>query len=328
MVGTPEDELHDALRRMSGALRPTVHAPSAIHARVRRARRRRALGTACAAAGLVAVIAVGAQSLSGSAQTPRPVSPPATAAPSAQDRLFECPTENQMLTETPTIVDLEAQQRVLRRLSTLSSVQVRHAAPSPLGVVALVEGDSRDPDPSVPPGVVAQLREVGVAHVFEWDSTLATAGVDADGQVRQVLQWLLQPAFNDVRSATRGLMGVSEIALWHGAGAVLLQWKAPPPRAVLALNRTRPDGVKVIVEPVDYSRLDIQRAQQRLQTVLREHGLEDRWSSSYGCGDGSGLIVGMAPPVTDRDDLQSLFSDALGLPVMVVPESRTRLRDS
>lgn len=328
MNETPEDDLHDALRRMSGSLRPTVHAPSAIHARVRRARRRRAFGTAFGAAGLVVAIAVGSQSLAGSGPTPRPGKPPATAAPSAQDQLFECPTENRVFTETTTIVDLEAQQQVVRRLTTLSSVQVRHAAPSPLGVVALVVDDSGDPDSYADPAVVAQLREVGVAHVFEWDPTAATAGVDADGQVRQVLQWLLQPALNDVRSATRDLSGAAGIAFWQDAGALLLQWKAPAPQEVLALNGTRPDGVRVIVESVDYSRLDIQRAQKRLHGVLREHGLKDRWSSSYGCGDGSGLIVGMTPPITDRGDLQTLFGDALGLPVMVLPEDRTRLRDS
>lgn len=329
MNETPEDDLHDALRRMSGSLRPTVHAPRAIHARVRRARRRRAFGTAFGVAGLVVAIAVGSQSLAGSGPTPRPVQPrPATAAPSPQDQLFECPTESRVFTETTTIADLETQQQVLRRLTTLSSVQVRHAAPSPLGVVALVVDDSGDPDSYADPAVVAQLREVGVAHVFEWDPTAATAGMDADGQVRQVLQWLLQPALNDVRSATRDLSGAAGIALWQDAGAVLLQWKAPAPQEVLALNGTRPDGVTVIVESVDYSRLDIQRAQRQLQGVLREYGHRDRWSSSYGCGDGSGLIVGMAPPLPDRGDLQTILSDALDLPVMVVPEDRTRLTDS
>jgi hypothetical protein len=151
---------------------------------------------------------------------------------------------------------------------------------------------------------------------------MASVGVDADGQIRQVLQWLLQPAISDVRRATRSLPGDAGLALWQDAGAVLLQWKAPVPQELLALAGVRPDGVEVIVEPVDYSQQDMQRAARQLQAVLRERGLRDRWSSSYGCGDGSGLVVGIVPPLTDRAELQADFTEALGLPVMVVPEER------
>jgi hypothetical protein len=323
MNDTPQDELRDALQRMSGAVRPTAGAADTVHAGVRRSRRRRALGTIIGTAGLVMAIAAGGHALAGSDPGPRQVQPePATSSPSAKGELFECSTESRVLSDTTTIADLEQQQRIVRRLSALSSVRVRHAGPSPLGVVALVVDDSGDLDSHADPAVVTQLQELGAAHVFEWDPSMASVGVDADGQIRQVLQWLLQPAISDVRRATRSLPGDAGLALWQDAGAVLLQWKAPVPQELLALAGVRPDGVEVIVEPVDYSQQDMQRAARQLQTVLRERGLRDRWSSSHGCGDGSGLVVGIVPPLTDRAELQADFTEALGLPVMVVPEER------
>ncbi|WP_435741889.1 hypothetical protein [Nocardioides sp. SYSU DS0663] len=51
-------------------------------------------------------------------------------------------------------------------------------------------------------------------------------------------------------------------------------------------------------------------------------GLRDRWSSASACGDGSGLVVGIVPPLTDRPELRAELTEALGLPVMVVPEDR------
>lgn len=323
MNDTPEDELREALRRMSGAARPTAGAADTIHVGVRRSRRRRALGAIVGTAGLVVAVVAGAHALAGSGPGPRQVRPePATSSKSAQSELFECPTQSRALTGTRTIADLGRQRQIVRRLSALSSVQVRYAAPTSLGVVALVIDASGDPDLYADPAVVTRLQEAGAAHVFEWDPSLASVDVDADGQVRGVLQSLLRPAIRDVRRATRGLPGDAGLALWQDAGAVLLAWKAPVPQKVLALAGVRPDGVEVIVEPVDYSRQDLQRAQRRLLRVLRERGLRSRWASSGGCGDGSGLVVGMVPPLTDRAELQADLTRALGCPVMVVSEER------
>jgi hypothetical protein len=327
MDDTPEDKLREALQRMSGAVRPTANAGDSIHAGVRRSRRRRALGTVIGTvigtAGLVIVVAAGGHALAGSGAAPRRVQPePATSSPSPHAQPFECSRESRVFGDAKPIADLDQQQEVVRRLYALSSVQVRYAAPSPLGVVALVVDHSGDLDSYADPAVVTQLQEVGAAHVFEWDPSIASAGVDADGQVNQVLSWLLDPAIRDVRRATRGLPGDAGLALWQDAGSVLLQWKAPIPQEVLDLAGVRPDGVEVIVEPVEYSQRDIRRAQRRLQTVLRERGLRDRWSTSYGCGDGSGLVVGMVPPLADRSELRADLTEALGLPVMVVPEER------
>ncbi|MDO9494558.1 MAG: hypothetical protein Q7J48_02545 [Nocardioides sp.] len=327
MNDTPGDDLRDALQRMSGALRPTVGAADTIHAGVRRSRRRRALGTVVGTAGLVIAIAAGGYALAGSDTGSRQLQP-ATASsppPSASDpgELFECATEHPVFTTTPPpIPDLVEQQRTVRQLYAISSVQVRHAAPSHLGVVALVADNNVDPDSYANPYFVTQLRAAGASHVYEWDPSIASAGVDADGQVRVVLGRLLDPAISDVRRATRGLPGDAGLALWQDAGAVLLQWKAPIPQEVLDLAGVRPDGVEVLVEAVRYSEQDVRRAQERLQSVLRERGLRERWSSSYGCGDGSGLVVGMVSPVTDRPALQEDLTEALGLPVMVVPEEQ------
>ncbi|MDP2775344.1 MAG: hypothetical protein Q8O61_17460 [Nocardioides sp.] len=328
MNDTPGDELRDALQRMSGAVRPTVGAADTIHAGVRRSRRRRALGTVVGTAGLVMAVAAGGYALAASDTGPRQVQPaPADSSLSpsapAADELFECATEHPVFTRaTPPVPDLAEQQRTVQQLYAMSSVQVRHAAPTRLGVVALVVDDSGDPDSYAEPDVVAQLRAAGASHVYEWDPSIASAGVDADGQVRQVLQWRLDPAIGDVRRATRGVPGDAGLALWTDAGAVLLQWKAPIPQEVLALAGVRPDGVEVIVEPVAHSRQDVTRAQERLQSALRELGLLDRFSSASACGDGSGLIVGLVPPITDRAALQADLSEALGLPVMVIHEER------
>ncbi len=323
MDETPEDELRDALQRMSGAVRPTANAADTVHAGVRRSRRRRALGAIVGTAGLVIVVAAGGHALAGSGTGPRQVQPdPATSSPTADAELFECSRESRVFSEAKPIADLDQQQQVVRRLAALRSVQVRYAALSPLGVVALVVDGSGDRDWLADPSVVTQLEGLGAAHVFEWNPTAASVGVDADGQVRQVLSWLLEPAIGDVRRATRGLPGDAGLGLWQDAGAVLLQWKAPVPQEVLALAGVRPDGVEVIVEPVVYSGQDVRRAQRRLETVLRERGLWDRWSSSSGCADRSGLVVGMVPPLADRPDLQADLTEELGLPVMVVPGER------
>lgn len=332
MTDGSENELRDALLRMSVAVRPMGSAAETIHAGVRRSRRRRALSTIVGTAGLVAAVAAGSYSLAGPGTGPRQVQPdPATSSPSGHGDLFRCSTESRVVNDPPTITDLEQQQAIVRQLLALSSVQVRHAAPSPLGVVALVVDDSGDPDSHADPVVVAQLQEAGAAHVFEWDPSMASVAVDADGQVLRVLQWLLQPAIDDVRRATRGLPGNAGLALWQDAGAVLLQWKTPVPREVLALAGVRPDGVEVLVEPVSYSRQDIRRAMGRLPNVLRERGLWGRSSSSYSCADGSGLVVGIAPPPTDRaeleadlTELQADLTEALGLPVTVISEDRFR----
>jgi hypothetical protein len=323
MDETPDDDLREALQRMSAAVRPRAAASDTVHAGIRRSRRRRALGAIAGTAGLVAAIAVGGHALAGSGPAPRQVQPdPATASPSAHAELFECSRESRVFSEAEPIADLDEQQEVVRRLSALSSVQVRYAAPSPLGVVALVVDHTGDSDLYADAAVAAQLREVGAAHVFEWDPSIASAGVDADGQIRQVLQWLLEPAFREVRRATRGLPGDAGLAFWSDEGAVLLQWKVPVPQQVLALAGVRPDGVEVRVEPVEYSQQDIRRAQRGLEAVLRERGLWDRWSTSIGCSDGSGLVVGMVPPLADRPQLQAGLTEALGLPVMIVPEER------
>lgn len=324
MNEVPGDEWRTELVRMSAAVRPAEGATELIRAGVRRSRRRRALGAVAGGVAAVTALAVGGSVVAGVGADPVGMLPGSvTTSPSAS--LFECETESKALGPGPGIADLSEQERVVERLLAISSVQVRHAAPSPLGVVAFVDDASGDMDAYADPAVVTGLKNAGAAHVYEWDPSLASAGTEADEMVGLVVGWLLEPAVRDVRRATRGLVGAAGIALWKDAGAVLVQWKAPMPAEVQALAGVRPDGVTVVVEPVTYARRDIARAQQQLEGVLRARNLRDRWSSSSACADGSGLVVGMVPPLDDRAQLQADFSEELGLPVMIVPEERAVL---
>lgn len=321
MNEVPGDEWRTELVRMTAAVRPTEGATDRIREGLRRSRRRRALGAVAGGMAAVTVLAVGGSVVAGVGWGPVGTLPGSvTRTPSAS--LFECETKSKALGPGPVIADLSEQERAVERLLALSSVQVRHAAPSPLGVVAFVDDASGDMDAYADPAVVARLKNAGAAHVYEWDPSMAPEGTEAEEMEGLVAGWLLEPAVRDVRRATRGLVGAAGIALWKDAGAVLVQWKAPVPTEVQALAGVRPDGVTVVVEPVTYARRDIARAQQQLEGVLRERNLEDRWSSSSACADGSGLVVGMVPPVDDRAQLQEDFAEELGLPVMIVPEER------
>ena len=103
---------------------------------------------------------------------------------------------------------------------------------------------------------------------------------------------------------------------------MVVRWKTPIPPEVEALAGERPNGVRVEVWPADYSSADVRRAQDALQDWLERTDIRDRWSLSYGCSDGTGLVVGITPPLTDRDQLQEEISEAVGMPTMVVEEER------
>lgn len=302
------------MRDWAGGIRPVGDVVGTVGDGVRRRRRQRAgvVAGTCAAV-LVAATAVGVAALPGPAGDRR--TPPAPAAAE-----FSCPTESRIFTERPPIADLDEQERVVERIGRLSSVWVRHAEPTALGVVALVGDASGDEGLRADPQVADRLRRLGVAHVYEWDPTISSAGVDAAGQVERVVGWSLDPAYRDVRRATRGIPGSGGIAYWNEAGAILVSWKAPVPAQVAALVGTRPDGVRVVVDAVRYSERDVRRAQDRLQDWLVESGLRDDWTSSFACGDRSGLIVGMNPRVARRTALAERISEAVGMPTMVVSE--------
>lgn len=247
---------------------------------------------------------------------------PATSS-TADPSSFSCPQELDVLHGTTPIPDLAGQQRIVHQLVALDSVWVRHAAPSALGVVALVQDDSGDIDYRADPVVVDRLTRIGVAHTYEWDPEAVDSGADAADQVRQVLLWELDPAMQDVRREVRGVSGSAGLVFWPEGGAIVVQWKAPVPAEIRGLAGTRPDGVRVEVRPTTYSAVDVRRAQRRLSVWLRQSGRWHQWSFATACADGSGLVVGMLPRVAGEPGLTEAISEAVGMPVLVVPEGRT-----
>lgn len=234
---------------------------------------------------------------------------------SASER-FTCPRASRVLGDAPPIPDREELDAIAERVRRTGwdGFEVRRVEATHLGVVALVAGDLQ--------AARRVLAEVGAAQTHAWDDSLAPVGVDAAGQVREVLQGLLEPAVRDVRAAVRGIPGQESIALWPEAGAVLLQWKAPVPTEVRALAGRRPDGVRVIVEPTRYSRRDIRAASERVVAAIRAGRIEVDWSTASGCADGSGLVVGVQPhSLADRAaELEAQLAEVAGMPVRVVPE--------
>ncbi|WP_341927180.1 hypothetical protein [Nocardioides psychrotolerans] len=210
-----EDDLRDALTRMSGAVRPTVGACDTIHAGVRRSRRRRALGTAVGTAGLVVAVAAGGSALTRTASEQTPVEPvPVTSSASsaspvdvgeaATEPPLVCYLQRLVVGDAITLAELRDQKRVVGQVRALSSVQVRHAETTPIGVVALVVDDSGDADLRADPSVVARLRELGVAHVREWDPAAAAAGTGAAPQVRRVITQTVRIAVRDGQECRSG----------------------------------------------------------------------------------------------------------------------------
>lgn len=213
-----EDDLRDALTRMSGAVRPTVGASDTIHAGVRRSRRRRALGTAVGTAGLVVAVAAGGSALTRAASEQTPVEPvPATSSASsassaspvdageaATEPPLVCYLQRLVVGDAITLAELRDQKRVVGQVRALSSVQVRHAETTPIGVVALVVDVSGDADLRADPSVVARLRELGVAHVREWDPAAAAAGTGAAAQVRRVITQTVRITVRDGRECRSG----------------------------------------------------------------------------------------------------------------------------
>lgn len=226
------------------------------------------------------------------------------------------------LAAAPPLPDEARQRRVVARLDALSAVEVRHAAPTALGVVALVVDRSGDLDLRVDPDVRARLRAAGVAHAYEWDPSARSVGVDAAGQVARAVQWVLVPVAHRVRVATSGLRGGAGLAYWQAGGAIHLSWAAPVPRAVRALAGERPGGAGVVVREVRYSQADVRRAYRRLAHWLRETGRREAWSTAGACPDGSGLVVGMRPSAAREPGLADALAAAVGMPVEVVAARR------
>lgn len=321
-----DDSWMDELRELDGALRPTPNAIPKVRRRLRRRRKVRALGAVGGSAALVVASIVTVSLVSGpdakgtdglpAATTPSS-SPSITPAPSPEESgLFDCETDNPVFGPSPAIPDRGRQQRIVdqieRPLSDAFDVHV--AEPSHLGVVALVTGDLD--------AARRALREHGVGHVYSWDSSGPEVGADEHGQIEQALQWVLDPVVNRLQKQIRDVPGSGGLAYWQDAGAVLLQWKAPVPAEIEALAGVRPNGVKVIVQAIRYSDRDFLNAGERALKAGREGRIDAKVNSAVGCGDGSGLVVGVGPKSLGdrRAELQQKLTELVGMPVKVVAE--------
>ena len=221
-----EQELRGPLAAFADAARPTGAATSVVRRELRRRRRLRAVGASAGAGLAVAAVAVAVtvgpsgSGGSGPVDGPDGSAPPAPATASATgSAAFDCPLTHRVFRDRAPIPDLAGQERVVAEVTGLvrGVWTVRHAEPTALGVVALVQGHV---------GLAEQqLAEHGVALVRPWSPR-----PDIAAQVERVLERELIPVADQVRRATDEIPGGAGIALWKDAGAVVLSWKAPPPR--------------------------------------------------------------------------------------------------
>jgi len=185
---------------------------------------------------------------------------------------------------------------------------VRRTASSRLGLIALVSGDLAK--------ARAELVPRGVAVVERWHDP--QGDVNPFAQVTDVVAARLAPVVREVRRAIRGLEGRYDVLPWVAGGAVVVQWRSPVPASVTALAGERPDRVRVLVEEVPLSRRQVDRAAVAIEDA---DDLGVAVTATYGCADGTGLVVGVAPETVldDRPALQERLAAVAGVPVLVVP---------
>jgi hypothetical protein len=278
--------------------------------------RRHVVATAVAACGVLGVVIVGS-AMGGGREGSTPRLGAGASAPSAAAR-FTCPELNRVFTDkVPSIADL-AEQSALRdrvRATSWSGFSVEVIEPTHLGLIALVTGDVA--------AAQRELGQLGVRHVH--DRSVFYPEIDQpQDQIDLAIEWLLEPASNDVRRRLRGIAGAGDPALWQKAGALVLQWKRPVPAEVLALAGRRPDGITIYVDPVRFSTKELNAARDRLDPVLAKRyadGIDFTWSQSGNCADNSGIQIGVVPSSLgdQRAQLQIALSKAAGVPVQVLP---------
>lgn len=288
------EEWMDQLREVARGVRPVGDVAGPIAGAVRRRRRRRTALTCAAAAAVVAVAAVGVAALPEPDRRAEPAEPPA----------FTC-AENRIFTESPPLADLAAQREVVARLE--ADAAVRHAEPTALGVLVLVDG--------LTPEIEDRLRDQGADVVREWEETYADEDLGAEEHVMITLNDEIRPTLREVAREVKGIPGYAGIGYWRDAGAVLLQWKAPVPPEVAALAGVGDGGVQVVVDPVPYSERDVEAAMRRLPRSVGD----DRVSASSPCGDFTGLEVLVVPPIADETALEEQLAERVGMPVRVEP---------
>ena len=336
----------DDLTRLASSVTPAPEAGRLVRAGIKRRQRRRAAVAVVGGAAAVAVVAGSTFAISRpTADTPATpaapsttaVSPPSSAPPSSPSPAYtplvngfweepkpgDCPGMSKVFdpAAAPPIVDLAEQQQVVEEITARvrNAYTVRYARATALGVVALVMGDLDV--------AKEQLAADGVELVYAWDPSGPEVGLDEEGQVHQIVGWQFDPVINELRRSIRGISadggsGEGHLALWMKAGAVLLQWKAPVPDDVRALeDRVWRNGVRVVVEGVRYSQTELTHAGFTVLDRARTEGIEV--SSASGCGDLSGLAVGVGRPdlLGHEAELKQKFTDWTGMPVTVFEEA-------
>lgn len=298
------EERERELELLGASVRTSEPVARLVSASVRRRVRARRTAGAASVAAAVAVVAVGVSLVTGASSTAGPQEPSATTSvpvdPSGRPPCASI-TEGPL----PPIENLAEQEVLVERALALDdpAFEVRQAVPTHLGVVVRVTGNL----------AVARAALPGVPYVDAWLGE--EFGPDDEQMMLRALAPQLGAAATQVRRATKGLAGDAGLAYWQDAGALVVQWKTPVPAAVAALDGVQPGGVRVIVEPARYSTADLQAASRRVATAGL--GPEVRISGISHCNDGSGLEVGVAPPLQDRDALTERLAATARVPVTV-----------
>jgi len=324
------DELERRLQQYAESARPAAGATDRIAAAVTARRRRRtALTTGVAALAVVGVVG-GASALSGRGPDREPTAdqtattPPTIASsPTAPAGYtgYTCPRDEAVTDRVPPpILDLAEQQAVVAELESTQwkTMDVKVARPSPLGVVVLVERT----DMTLAEARSFLVREHGAGLVYDWDPSGPSVGLDADGQVTQVLAWQVQEVLPTVRQAVRGRDGYVNLWVWPDAASIQVFWHGEVPADVQAMVGDLGNGVRLDpIIPTVLSMQTLEQAQDGSVEALTDWGLRDKWSTTGKCHDYSGLVVGVQ--VADpgrRSELSQRLQQELGVPVMVVDE--------
>lgn len=321
------DEWMDSLR--GARLEPTAAAQQRIAEEVRRRRRRRrtvALGVAGAVTalgvGVAAVLLPLSEDRTVVTDVPSPTAP--TSGSEAPDGLFSCATENMVFADEDlpptgrTTSDLQEWKRVYAEITAaeFDGFAIHRAEILQIGVVVLATGDLDEARRVL-------VGEYGVAVVQQWPPQWR--GMDEQDLLDLTVQWALDPVLATARRRTRGIPGSAGFASWTSTAAILVQWKQPVPAEVLALEDiVFKTGGRIVVKGVRYSSREVRQAQRRVHRAARLGEINAEVSMSYGCQDGEGLIVGVAPETLEgrRAALQDQLAEIAGMPVMVVPEER------
>jgi hypothetical protein len=265
--------------------------------------------TRCTALAVTALVLATLVACSSEESSSSPDAAPTAATP-APDDLFTCDRSFSRATVPPD--DLVEQGGISEWTGGYigEGYEVKRAAASPLGLVALVVGDLE--------AAKAFLIPRGVSLVGPYDDTQSKIGTNPFAQVNAlVLQQMGQP-LADVKKAVRDLEGEYDVVPWTPNGEIVIEWQEPVPAEVTALAAELPNRVRIAVEPVPYSRADVDAA---IAAVDGAGDLGVEVASTDGCADGTGLVVGAEPDSLGdrRAELQDSLAEVAGMPVLVVP---------